>query len=190
MLAIFPVRPCYGLSRYGRVTFFHLWPCHRCVHTHAGFYNKNKRARVSLTLRLICGYLLMSLQPFLTCIYETLLDKFRFRRVKRRSSQIGPAPRYAAPTQMPLPQAFPNATAVAVERFQPAVCPDKICCLDTASSPNPVLPTTASCCLLLPPASVLLSRRLAFTVQLLAHGRCSLLLLRTKEMTCGWMRQS
>ena len=34
----------------------------------------NKRARVSLTLRLICGYLLRSLQPFLTCIYETLLD--------------------------------------------------------------------------------------------------------------------
>ena len=34
----------------------------------------NKRAWVSLTLRLICGYLLRSLQPFLTCIYETLLD--------------------------------------------------------------------------------------------------------------------
>ena len=33
-----------------------------------------KRARVSLTLRLICGYLLRSLLPFLTCIYETLLD--------------------------------------------------------------------------------------------------------------------
>ena len=33
-----------------------------------------RRARVSLTLRLICGYLLRSLQPFLTCIYETLLD--------------------------------------------------------------------------------------------------------------------
>ena len=32
------------------------------------------RARVSLTLRLICGYLLRSLLPFLTCIYETLLD--------------------------------------------------------------------------------------------------------------------
>ena len=29
------------------------------------------RARVSLTLRLICGYLLRSLLPFLTCIYET-----------------------------------------------------------------------------------------------------------------------
>ena len=35
---------------------------------------KRKRARVSLTLRLICGYLLRSLLPFLTCIYETLLD--------------------------------------------------------------------------------------------------------------------
>ena len=34
----------------------------------------NKRARVSLTLRLICGYLLRALLPFLTCIYETLLD--------------------------------------------------------------------------------------------------------------------
>ena len=34
----------------------------------------NKRARVSLTLRLVCGYLLKSLLPFLTCIYETLLD--------------------------------------------------------------------------------------------------------------------
>ena len=33
-----------------------------------------RRARVSLTLRLICGYLLRSLLPFLTCIYETLLD--------------------------------------------------------------------------------------------------------------------
>ena len=33
-----------------------------------------KRARVSLTLRLICGYLLRSLLPFLTFIYETLLD--------------------------------------------------------------------------------------------------------------------
>ena len=32
------------------------------------------RARVSLTLRLICGYLLRSLLPFLTCIYDTLLD--------------------------------------------------------------------------------------------------------------------
>ena len=30
--------------------------------------------QVSLTLRLICGYFLRSLQPFLTCIYETLLD--------------------------------------------------------------------------------------------------------------------
>ena len=29
---------------------------------------------VSLTLRLICGYLLRSLLPFLTCIYQTLLD--------------------------------------------------------------------------------------------------------------------
>ena len=35
---------------------------------------KRKRARVSLTLRLICGYLVRSLLPFLTCIYETLLD--------------------------------------------------------------------------------------------------------------------
>ena len=33
-----------------------------------------KRARVSLTLRLICGDLVRSLMPFLTCIYETLLD--------------------------------------------------------------------------------------------------------------------
>ena len=38
------------------------------------FNNMYKRARVSLTLRLICGYLLRSLQPFLTCIYGTLLD--------------------------------------------------------------------------------------------------------------------
>ena len=30
------------------------------------------RARVSLTLRLICGYLLRSLLPFLTCIYWIL----------------------------------------------------------------------------------------------------------------------
>ena len=37
----------------------------------------NMRARVSLTLRLICGYLLRSLQPFLTCIYETLLNIFK-----------------------------------------------------------------------------------------------------------------
>ena len=29
---------------------------------------------MSLTLRLICGYILRSLLPFLTCIYETLLD--------------------------------------------------------------------------------------------------------------------
>ena len=29
---------------------------------------------MSLTLRLICGYFLSSLLPFLTCIYETLLD--------------------------------------------------------------------------------------------------------------------
>ena len=36
--------------------------------------NGPKRARVSLTLRLICGYLLRSLLPFLTCIYDTLLD--------------------------------------------------------------------------------------------------------------------
>ena len=35
---------------------------------------RSKRARVSLTLRLICGYRLRSLLPFLTCIYETLLD--------------------------------------------------------------------------------------------------------------------
>ena len=34
----------------------------------------SKRARVSLTLRLICGYLLRSFLPFLTCIYGTLLD--------------------------------------------------------------------------------------------------------------------
>ena len=34
----------------------------------------NKRARVSLTLRLICGVVLRSLQPFLTFIYGTLLD--------------------------------------------------------------------------------------------------------------------
>ena len=34
----------------------------------------NKRARVSLTLRLICEYLLRSLLPFLRCIYDTLLD--------------------------------------------------------------------------------------------------------------------
>ena len=33
-----------------------------------------KRARVSLTLRLICEYLLRSLLPFLRCIYDTLLD--------------------------------------------------------------------------------------------------------------------
>ena len=33
-----------------------------------------KRARVSLTLRLICGYLSRSFLPFLTCIYYTLLD--------------------------------------------------------------------------------------------------------------------
>ena len=32
------------------------------------------RAGVSLTLRLICGHLLRSLLPFLTCIYDTLLD--------------------------------------------------------------------------------------------------------------------
>ena len=38
------------------------------------FFKKYKRARVSLTLRLICGYLLRSLLPFLTGIYETLLD--------------------------------------------------------------------------------------------------------------------
>ena len=38
-------------------------------------HNRNaSAARVSLTLRLICGYLLRSLLPFLTCIYETLLD--------------------------------------------------------------------------------------------------------------------
>ena len=36
--------------------------------------SKFKRARVSLTLRLICGYLSRSLRPFLTCIYGTLLD--------------------------------------------------------------------------------------------------------------------
>ena len=52
---------------------------------HPGFRGLNKRARVSLTLRLICGYLLRSLLPFLTCIYETLLDleinKMRFSSV-------------------------------------------------------------------------------------------------------------
>ena len=36
---------------------------------------------VSLTLRLICGYLLRSLLPFLTCIYETLLDLLIYKFV-------------------------------------------------------------------------------------------------------------
>ena len=40
----------------------------------AGESAVRKRVRVSLTLRLICGHLLRSLLPFLTCIYETLLD--------------------------------------------------------------------------------------------------------------------
>ena len=38
------------------------------------YINYYKRARVSLTLRLIFGYLLRSLLPFLTCSYGTLLD--------------------------------------------------------------------------------------------------------------------
>ena len=54
---------------------------------------KNKRARVSLTLRLICWYRLMSLQPFLTSIYETLLDieihKIRLAAAHRRTARKG-----------------------------------------------------------------------------------------------------
>ena len=48
---------------------------------------EDKRARVSLTLRLICGYILRSLLPFLTCIYETLLDLEIYKM--RVSSGIG-----------------------------------------------------------------------------------------------------
>ena len=44
--------------------------CRACVVASVHWWAK--RARVSLTLRLICGYLLRSLQPFLTCIYGTL----------------------------------------------------------------------------------------------------------------------
>ena len=47
----------------------------------------NKRARVSLTLRLIFGYLLRSLLPFLTCSYGTLLDLEIYKM--RVSSVIG-----------------------------------------------------------------------------------------------------
>ena len=47
---------------------------------------------MSLTLRLICGYLLMSLQPFLTCIYETLLvPQRRLRTVRGDRRRVGSA---------------------------------------------------------------------------------------------------
>ena len=47
---------------------------HGVQYTYSKISNLNKRARVSLILRLICRYLLRSLLPFLTCIYDTLLD--------------------------------------------------------------------------------------------------------------------
>ena len=46
---------------------------------------------MSLTLRLICGYLLRSLLPFLTCIYETLLNLRLARRVAVSNRGLGGA---------------------------------------------------------------------------------------------------
>ena len=60
--------------------------CVRCGDCGRGGRVPLKRARVSLTLRLICGYLLRSLLPFLTCIYETLLDLEIYKIYKRRQS--------------------------------------------------------------------------------------------------------
>ena len=39
-----------------------------------GLLYKRARVRVPNSVRLICGYLFRSLLPFLTCIYDTLLD--------------------------------------------------------------------------------------------------------------------
>ena len=52
------------------------------------------RAGVSLTLRLICGHLLRSLLPFLTCIYETLLDLEIYKMCWRPHPQVYLAMQY------------------------------------------------------------------------------------------------
>ena len=63
-----------------------------CVHiggSDVGHLANNKRARVSLTLRLICRYFLRSLRPFLTCIYETLLDLEIYKMMVKTASDSG-----------------------------------------------------------------------------------------------------
>ena len=61
-------------------------------------------ARVSLTLRLICGYLLRSLLPFLTCIYETL---FGFACVPCSRDRWCHSPRFSLVSPLPSPLSSP-----------------------------------------------------------------------------------
>ena len=81
-------------------------------------------ARVSLTLRLICGYLLRSLLPFLTCIYETLLDLeiYTLARLPSLLTHAADAVAAVAATAAIAPAAVPPAPITR--------------CSDPAASPN------------------------------------------------------
>ena len=96
-----------------------------------------RRARVSLTLRLICGYLLRSLLPFLTCIYDTLLD-LEIYRSNILISSCAPRPACFASGRSPQ---RPAAPAQRMRPRRPAAAGSGRC--DSRRSPGRAPPPAA-----------------------------------------------